>query len=270
MTQSIILHPKVEALQLDLERLRQESSRLYLKAEYMQFEEKPMLFSLYETHIGTLLFEEFQIKVQIQLADYEARLIQAYINRNQQPDLETISEKIRFAQEKYKAELEEQEAAVKAAQDYLNAPTFSKEESIELRDLYRMIAKALHPDLHPNQTQREKDLFLKAVSAYRVGDIHVLRQIALALADETIKDVPEENLQSLIEQAKKSVEAFKERIDIMNKQFPFIYREKLRDENWIKEQQVELSERIATAKETIKNKQNYLMMLKLWKGSSLS
>ena len=49
----------------------------------------------------------------------------------------------------------------------------SREEKVkrafreELRGLYRMIAKALHPDLHPDLTERERDLFLRAVSAYR-------------------------------------------------------------------------------------------------------
>ena len=61
MTQEVVVHPEIVALQNKLETLRQESSKLYLQAEYMQFEERPLLLSLYETHIGKLLFEEFQL-----------------------------------------------------------------------------------------------------------------------------------------------------------------------------------------------------------------
>lgn len=270
MSQNVILHPKVEALQRELERLRQRSSELYLKVEYMQFEEKPVLYSLYETQIGKLEFEEFQVKVEIQLLTYETKLIQAYINRNERIDEERIAEQIKFAQEKYKAELKEKEEVIKAAQAYLTSPALSIEESTELRDLYRMIAKNLHPDLHPDLDQKHKDLFLKAVSAYRIGDIHVLRQIALALTDDSIDDVPDVDLQRMIDQVAATVKEFEERITRMNREFPFIYRDKLCDKAWIEEQKVELEQRIAQAKMRLEEVRNYLMMLKIWKPNSLS
>ena len=236
----------------------------------MQFEERPLLLSLYETNIGKMLFEEFQLGVEIRLLNLEARLYQAYINRNERPDEEQIATRIRLEQEKFKAEIEEKEANIKAAQDYLSAPSYSKEETEELRDLYRLIAKALHPDLHPEQTQKEKDLFLKAVSAYRIGDIFVLRQIALALTEQSIGDIPEIDLPRLIEKAQETVDSFKHRIDQMNSVFPFIYRDKLTNADWIKEQQVEIAERISAAKKQLEQSRNYLMMIKLWKPDSLS
>lgn len=270
MTQSIIIHPEVAALQKELEELRQKSAKLYFQTEYMQFEERPLLYSLYESNIGKMLFEEFQLNVEIRLVGLETQLVQAYINRNQRPYEEEIAERLRLEKSKFKAELDDKEAGIKAAQDYLSAPTYSKEETEELRDMYRLIAKALHPDLHPEQGQKEKELFLKAVSAYRAGDIHVLRQITLALAKDDIEEIPEVDLPRLIEQTRASVEAFQSRIELMNKTFPFIYREQLKNPDWFKEQQVEIAERIAAAKKQLEQKKNYLMMLKLWKPDSLS
>lgn len=270
MNESLIIHPDVAAMQEQLEKLRQESAKLYLKAEYMQFEERPLLLSLYETNIGKLQFEEFQLSVKIRLVSLEAQLYQAYINRNDRPNEQQIAERLRLEQEKFKGELDDKEAQIKAAQDYLNAPTYSKEETEELRNLYRIIAKALHPDLHPEQTQKDHDLFMKAVAAYRIGDIHVLRQIALAITEEKIEELPDNDLPSLIEKAQASVDSFKKRIDKMNAEFPFIYRDQLKSEDWIKEQKVEISERISAAKKQLEQKQNYLMMLKLWKPDSLS
>ena len=113
-------------------------------------------------------------------------------------------------------------------------------------------------------------MFLKAVAAYRAGDIYVLRQIALALTEEVITDIPEVDLPRMIEQAQVSVNAFKKRIDQMNTMFPFIYRAQLQNSDWIKEQQVEITERISAAKQQLEQKKNYLMMLKLWKPDSLS
>lgn len=266
----VIIHPEYESLRKELETLRQRSSELYLQAEYMQFEEQPLLCSLYETTVGTLLYEEFVLKVQIQILNYEITLRQAYMNRNQKANETEIAVKIESASEKYKVEIEQKEAEIKAAQDYLKSPAMSLEESKELRDLYRMISKALHPDLNPNQTQREKDMFLKAISAYRIGDIHVLRQVALAIADEKITDIPDESLLGLIAKAKKTVREFEERIRKMETQFPFIYRDQLNDENWINEQKVEISERIAKARKQLEELNNYLTILKLWKPESLN
>ena len=55
-------------------------------------------------------------------------------------------------------------------------------------------------------------MFLKAVSAYRIGDIFVLRQIALALTEKSIVDIPETDLPRLIEKAQETVNSFKHRI----------------------------------------------------------
>lgn len=98
MSHVVILHPETEALQRELERLRQRSSELYLKVEYMQFEEKQVLYSLYETQIGKLEFEEFQLKVEIRLLTYETKLVHSYINRNERIDEGRIAEQVKFAQ----------------------------------------------------------------------------------------------------------------------------------------------------------------------------
>lgn len=113
-------------------------------------------------------------------------------------------------------------------------------------------------------------MFLKAVSAYRIGDIFVLRQIALALTEESIVDIPETDLPRLIEKAQETVNSFKHRIEQKDSVFPFIYHDNLTNADWIKEQQVEITERIATAKKQLEQTKNYLMMLKLWKPDSLS
>ena len=98
----------------------------------------------------------------------------------------------------------------------------------------------------------------------------MLRQIALALTEQSIGDIPEIDLPRLIEKAQETVDSFKHRIDQMNSVFPFIYRDKLTNADWIKEQQVEIAERISAAKKQLEQSRNYLMMIKLWKPDSLS
>ena len=272
-TQSITLHPQVAALQAQLKELREQSARLFAKAEYMQFEERPMLNSLYEASVGVLLFEEFKLAIQIKLTQLEINLVQAYINHNAPIDHYRIEEQVKAARKEYQARIEQKEAELKKAEDYLNSPCLSKVETKELRDLYRIIAKALHPDLHPDQSRENCDLFIRAASAYRQGDLQTLRQIALILQTsnfESLNGLPDQDLLTLIEKARESIAIFQERIDLMNSQFPFTYRNKILDPQWIKEQQEELKERISKATARLKELQDYLMMLKLWNPDSSS
>ena len=266
-TQSITLHPQVAALQAQLKELQEKSARLFAKAEYMQFEERPMLNSLYEASVGILLLEEFKLLIQIKLTQLEINLTQAYINHNAPIDHRRISDQVKAAQQDYQAKIEQKEAELKKAEDFLNAPCLSKQETTELRNLYRTIAKALHPDLHPDQGREECDLFIKAASAYRKGDIQTLRQISILIQTKNIQDIPG---QDLLEKAKESIAIFQERIDLMNAQFPFIYRDKILDPQWIKEQQEAMKERITNALNRLKELKDYLMMLKLWNPDSSS
>ena len=61
-----------------------------------------------------------------------------------------------------------------------------------------------------------------------------------------------------------------ERIDLMNSQFPFLYRDQILDPEWIRHQQEDLKQRIANATNRLKELKDYLMMLKLWKPDSSS
>ena len=270
--QSITLHPQVAALQAQLKELREKSARLFAKAEYMQFEERPMLNSLYEASVGVLLFEEFKLLIHIKLTQLEINLTQAYINHNAPIDHYRIDEQVKAAQKEYQARIEQKEAELRKAEEFLSAPCLSKEETKELRDLYRTIAKALHPDLHPDQGREECDLFIKAASAYRKGDLQTLRQIAILIETKNldINGLPSQDLLTLIEKARESIAIFQERIDLMNSQFPFIYRDRILDPQWIKAQQEELKERISKATTRLKELQDYLMMLKLWNPASSS
>ena len=270
MTQSMTIHPRVASLQKELKELRAHSAKLFAQAEYMQFEERPMLTSLYEAAVGTLLFEEFKLGIQIKLTQLEISLAQAYINHNAPIDQSRIDEQIKAARETYRARIEQKEAELKAAEEFLNAPALSLEATKELRDLYRMLAKALHPDLNPNQSQADRDLFIRAATAYRAGDLATLRQIALCLQGERPDALPDDDLVSLIEKVKESIAIFQERIDLMNSQFPFLYRDQILDPEWIRHQQEDLKQRIANATNRLKELKDYLMMLKLWKPDSSS
>ena len=266
-TQSITVHPQVAALQAKLKQLQEHSARLFAQAEYMQFEERPMLNSLYEASVGSLFFEEFKLCIQIKLTQLEINLTEAYISHNAPIDRYRIDAQVEAARQDYQARIEQKEAELKKAEEFLNSPCLKKEEAAELQRMYRMIAKAFHPDLHPDQTKEERTLFIEAASAYRAGNLQALRHISMYLESGNQGDSPGDDLLTLIEKARESIAIFQERIDLMNAQFPFIYRDKILDPQWIKEQQTTIKERISVVSSRLHELQERLMMLK--KGNKL-
>ena len=87
MTQDVILNEERAKLIHKLEALKKESANLFYKRDEMLTYEYPKLCSLYLNEIGQLKYDEFSLQVDIKILSLRLSLIQAYINRNEMPDL---------------------------------------------------------------------------------------------------------------------------------------------------------------------------------------
>lgn len=107
-----------------------------------------------------------------------------------------------------------------------DGPEF-KSRADEMRHLYRKIVKRLHPDMNPDATQEEKELFIRASEAYQNGDLETLREIASRLDAEGPEEVFEnteeglEKLRKIVENLKRSVFILKEEIQTIKEAFPY-------------------------------------------------
>jgi hypothetical protein len=254
---NIDISPERKRLQLKYADLKRSFAALTEKQEHMNQFEGPNLCSLYLDLIGRLQYERLTLQIECKTLQMRQQLMQAYINRNEEPDLEAVERQIQGAVTEYNKILAEEAERLKAAREVLNAPLMSEEESKEMKDLYKFLVKQLHPDLHPNQTERESDLFLQVQVAYKLCDIDKLREIALLLdskeLDKTDLTESYDELQRKVKLIEDKIKDIREKIDKMLDLFPFIYREKLYDKEWVKEQQEIVKQEIENLKET-KNK----------------
>ena len=270
MTQAVSIHQSTARLLHRLEELKRESANLFNKRDEMMTYESPRLYALYLTEIGQLKYEEFTLETEVKVLTLRLSLIQSYINRNKAPDFEAIDEQIRIEKENYQKILNEKMADIKAAKEYMAAPLMTVEESRELKATYTLLVKKLHPDINPNQTERELELFLKTVAAYKMQDLATLRQILLMLDTDSMEALPADTLQDQIEKMEKTVAGIKERIEQLEQQFPFNLRDKIFDKEWVAEQKRLIKESIEALKVKKQSLEQMLMAYRSWKPESLS
>ena len=139
----------------------------------------------------------------------------------------------------------------------------------ELKRLYRQIVKRLHPDVHPNPTEREKDLLDRANKAYKAGDLEEMRRIWEELAgteqcEESFEDTEEgrAQLRELIEKLQKRCEELEKEICQIKTSFPYTIRALLDDDKALEMKHRELVERLAEVRAMSNKLDEYIAELK--------
>lgn len=143
---------------------------LYEKRDALKYIEGPRLEQLYMSKIGS--YEETVIKeeIEVEVLRKKLQMIQIALNRREPIDEAAIDAEL----EKYRQELLTDAAGVEP-REYGD---LSDEYIEELNSLYSDIVHAFHPQTHPELTEVERELYEKALEAYRRRDLDALRLIS--------------------------------------------------------------------------------------------
>ncbi len=265
MTNSLALTEEHKRLHNLRNALRNRYTSLQLKRDSMLHTESPNLQALYLSRIGYLQYDLFAVETDIARLKMEAKLIQGYINRNKAIDFGAVQEELEEATETFREQLEEQQAKIQAAHEYLAAPHLDVKEHAEFKRLYRDIVKRLHPDLNDHLTDEEKRLFVEAQDAYRWGDLEMMRALHEQVTSMEIAVPVSSDLADEVSRLRKLVDELSEKLRKLREEFPFNQRELLEDEHKIAERQAELHKQIADKKQEREEYQQYVNALRLWK-----
>ncbi len=252
-----------ENLTKELTQLHLEFLDLFTRHKEMVENETVLLTSLYLEKLGHLQLELLEKQTDASRLKMKMNLIQAAINRNEKPDLRAIEYILNERLQKYYLQIEAQSAKLDQARKVLTH-LIPPEESAKLRETFRVLCKRLHPDLHPNQTEEEKDLFIKVKAAYDLQRLNDLQQILLYLDDSTIERlalVSGSEKMERIEHLKATILALKEKIDLLKLSFPFNVEAMLNDDPQILQLQEELRNQIKMAEEEHANYTNILTLM---------
>lgn len=127
----------------------------------------------------------------------------------------------------------------------------------DAKELYRQIVKKLHPDVNPNVTEREKELFYAAVKAYREGDLVTLQKIYdEVFSNENInldkKELSYDELVAFCDKIKDRIATLEKEIDEIHRDFPYSIKEFLDDDDAVTKKRKELERQIRKNEETLK------------------
>lgn len=265
MTNNLAITEETERLRHLRNALRNRYAALQLKRDTMLHTERPNLQALYLSRIGYLQYDLFSIETDIARLKMEAKLIQSYINRNAAINFDEVDQELEEATKMFHEQLEEQQARIKAAHEYLAAPRLNEKEHAEFKRLYRDIVKRLHPDLNNHLTAEEKELFVEAQQAHKWGDLEMMRTLHEQLTNMEISTPVSSDLADEVGRLKKLVEEQSEKLRKLREEFPFNQRDLLDDEHKIAERQAELRKQIADKKQEREEYRQYVNALKLWK-----
>ncbi len=269
MADHIQISPEFEQLSQECDLLKEEFAALFAEWEHLTKTVIPNIEAEYAVKIGVLHHELLLIKIDIQRTRREAELIQAAINRGANVDPESIEQQLENEFSQWKAKLDAEVTNINAAKLRLST-LMSQEDSTELRKLYRALAKKLHPDVNPNQSQDAQNVWLQVQSAYEMGDLTQLQALGLL-----VDDLPENyDLPSSIDLLKKRRNDLKLQIKTMLqklaelKSLPlFQWEECLDSPQCVAEEQNLIREQIDAAKEQREAVQAILDQLKTGRGN---
>ncbi len=174
----ITVSPEVPRLEADCQLLREEVARLLAEAHDLINVVKPNLFALYQTKLGAWELKRPRLECDIGRLKRKISMIQASLNRGERVHEAELEGRLDLEFLDWRTRVEEAVAALDAAKQRLDHP-MTPDAAQELRNLYRAFVKRLHPDLRPDLTEQERQLWHRIQEASDRADIEELRALAL-------------------------------------------------------------------------------------------
>ncbi len=239
----IIVFPDFEKLRNEVEKMRTELSMLLLERDELQFVICKNIEMEYMLKLGSAEYKAYEAQCVALRLKRKIELIQAKKNRQEKVILSVIEEVLDNEFAEYQKQLDEQINKMNDALMRSRAEVLSDEESKELKKLYRKIVKALHPDINPDVSEAQVNLFDNAIQAYKDGDLGTLRIIGEIVGNSPLPEQHKDAFTQLTEgkeRLQKLLKSIRDSIEKIKSEYPYTMKEILENEEKTEQKKQEL------------------------------
>jgi hypothetical protein len=223
---------------------------------------RPVVIGRYAAAFADRLFKLHELEIEAARLKREAELLQACINRGREIDYEEIQSMLDAEFAEWQArlidEIDDLTHHWGMMQYVLDAKTTRR-----LRNCFRVLARRLHPDLHPDQSDADSELWHRVLAAYEAQDLDQLDALELVTRDSKEPEQTD-SMDALLE----SVSRLKAQFDRLlashaerRKEWPFDQLPLLDDTAAVTARQSELDERITVTQALRDERSHWLNQL---------
>lgn len=253
-TGNVIVFPDFEKLKNEVERMRTELSMLLLERDELQFVICKNIETEYMLKLGSIEYKAYEAQCDALRLKRKIELIQAKKNRQEKVIISAIEETLDTEFAEYQKQLNEQIDKMNDALKRSKAEVLSDEDNKELKKLYRKIVKALHPDINPDVSETQVNLFDNAVQAYKNGDLNTLRIIGEMVGNNPLPEQHKDAMTQLVEERERLeglLKSIRESIENIKSEYPYTMKDILKDTKKTEQKKQELESVIEQYNELI-------------------
>lgn len=251
---NVIVFPDFEKLKSEVEKMRTELSMLLLERDELQFVICKNIETEYMLKLGSIEYRAYEAQCLSLRLKRKIELIQAKKNRQEKVIISAIEETLDTEFAEYQKRLDEQINKMNDALKRSKAEVLTDEENKELKKLYRKIVKALHPDINPDVSETQVNLFDNAVQAYKNGDLNTLRIIGEMVGNSHLPEQHKDALTQLNEEKERLqhlLKAIRDSIEQIKSEYPYTMKEIIEDEEQTEQKKKELENILSQYNELI-------------------
>ena len=235
----IIEFPDNKKLREKLSNLKTTLAELVLKRDNLYYVVCENIKTQYMLIFGSLEYKVFSAFCKYHRLRRKKALIQASINRKEEINLSYIEAILDLELADYKEKLDEQ-------MDEINN-TISRSN--------------LEPDLNPDISDREKEMFYNAIESYKLGDLYSLQLIYDIVSSgdiDTEKPLTGKSLMDEVKRLEELVQKIQENIELIKSQSPYNWKIYVEDKNEKQKKLKALENDLKFYREAIKTQEEYI------------
>ncbi len=228
-------HPESARLRAEIEVLQGELAGRLAELHELEHVVGPNLLAIYQRELGPWELRLLEARCEAARWKRRAELARAALNRGESFDLAGIDARLEEEFRAWQARITEAAERITRAQFRLSH-LMDPADSAQLKQLFRSLARRLHPDLNPGAGEGSAGLWHEVVDAYEAGDLAKLQALAIVAGQKSPQMQPPAGLDGLREEHRRlvaSLEALYKQLREVRQQPPFSEEGHWSDPVWL-------------------------------------